>query len=67
MKTSDYDSPLPAEKIAYRPLDERQNSKLMVLTREDRGIEHRRFYELPELLRRGDLLIFNNTKPKDAA
>jgi S-adenosylmethionine:tRNA ribosyltransferase-isomerase len=62
MKTSDYDYPLPDEKIAYRPLDERQNSKLMVLTREDRGIEHRRFYELPELLRRGDLLIFNNTK-----
>jgi len=62
MKTSDYDYPLPDEKIAYRPLDERQNSKLMLLTREDRGIEHRRFYELPELLRRGDLLIFNNTK-----
>jgi len=62
MKTSDYDYPLPDGKIAYRPLDERQNSKLMLLTREDRGIEHRRFYELPELLRRGDLLIFNNTK-----
>lgn len=62
MKTSDFDYPLPDERIAYRPLKDRQNSKLMVLGREDRGIQHKRFCELPGLLRPGDLLIFNNTK-----
>lgn len=62
MKTSEFDYRLPDERIAYRPLDERQNSKLMVLNREVRRTQHRKFYELPELLRPGDLLIFNNTK-----
>jgi S-adenosylmethionine:tRNA ribosyltransferase-isomerase len=34
----------------------------MVLSRKDQSIEHRRFYELPNLLREGDLLVLNNTK-----
>ncbi len=62
MKTSDFDYPLPDEKIAYHPLKDRQNSKLMVLDRENHSILHKRFYELVELLCPGDLLIFNNTK-----
>lgn len=62
MKTSDFDYVLPDERIAYHPLKDRQNSKLMVLDRQDRSILHKRFYELTELLRPGDLLIFNNTK-----
>jgi S-adenosylmethionine:tRNA ribosyltransferase-isomerase len=61
MKTSDFDYLLPDDKIAYRPLKDRQNSNLMVLDREEISILDRRFYELPELLREGDLLIFNNT------
>lgn len=62
MKTSDFDYPLADEKIAYRPLKDRQDSKLMVLKRGDNSILDRRFFELPELLGHGDLLIFNDTK-----
>lgn len=62
MKTSDFDYHLPEERIAYRPVAERQNSKLMVLERRTGEITHRRFFELPGLLRAGDLLVLNDTK-----
>lgn len=62
MKTSDFDYHLPDEKIAYRPLGERQNSRLMVLDREGGKVSHRRFYELPGILKPGDLLVLNNTR-----
>jgi S-adenosylmethionine:tRNA ribosyltransferase-isomerase len=62
MKTSDFDYHLPEERIAYRPAAERQNSKLMVLDRGKGEITHRKFFELPGLLRAGDLLVLNNTR-----
>lgn len=62
MKTSDFDYNLPEERIAYRPAAERQNSKLMVLDSDTGEIAHRKFFELPGLLRPGDLLVLNDTK-----
>jgi len=62
MKTSDFDYHLPEERIAYRPVAERQNSKLMVLDRRTGETAHKRFFELPGLLEPGDLLVLNNTK-----
>lgn len=62
MKTSDFDYELPEEKIAYRPLKDRQSSKLLVLRRQNQSLEDRHFYDLPELLHPGDVLVFNNTK-----
>ncbi len=62
MKTSDFDYHLPEEKIAYRPLGERENSRLMVLDRGEGKISHRRFFELPGILKAGDLLVLNNTR-----
>ncbi|MEQ9619249.1 MAG: tRNA preQ1(34) S-adenosylmethionine ribosyltransferase-isomerase QueA [Deltaproteobacteria bacterium] len=62
MKTSDFDYRLPEEMIAYRPVAERHNSRLMVLDREHGGINHKRFFELPDLLNAGDLLVLNNTR-----
>ncbi|MFI5322607.1 MAG: tRNA preQ1(34) S-adenosylmethionine ribosyltransferase-isomerase QueA [Thermodesulfobacteriota bacterium] len=63
MKTSDYDYELPEERIAYRAETQRQNSRLMVLDRENGGeITHRKFFELPGMLNQGDLLVLNNTK-----
>ncbi len=62
MKTSDFDYHLPEERIAYRPAAERQNSKLMVLDRGKGEITHGKFFELPGLLRAGDLLVLNNTR-----
>jgi S-adenosylmethionine:tRNA ribosyltransferase-isomerase len=57
---ADYDYPLPDERIARYPLAERDQSKLLALTAA--GIAEHRFYELPQLLTAGSLLVFNDTK-----
>lgn len=62
MKAEDFDYYLPEEQIAYHPETQRQNSKLLLLNKENGEISHRNFYELPDLLSPGDLLVLNNTK-----
>jgi S-adenosylmethionine:tRNA ribosyltransferase-isomerase len=59
---SDYDYRLPAESIAQAPLAERDASRLLVLDRRTGGLSHHRYFELPELLRPGDLLVLNDTR-----
>ncbi len=59
---SDYDYDLPAERIAKFPLAERDQSKLLVADALDGRLEHRRFFELPDLLPPKALLVRNNTK-----
>jgi S-adenosylmethionine:tRNA ribosyltransferase-isomerase len=59
---ADLDYELPDRLIAQHPLERRDDSRLMVLRRESREIEHRHFRELPKLLNSGDLLICNDTK-----
>ncbi len=61
-RLSDYDYALPPELIAQRPLPRREDSRMMVLHRETQRIEHRRFTELAEFLREGDLLVLNNAR-----
>jgi S-adenosylmethionine:tRNA ribosyltransferase-isomerase len=58
--TSDFDYELPAEAIAQRPAP-RGESRLLALDREGEA-RHRRVAELPALLRRGDLLVVNDTR-----
>ncbi|MHB0997930.1 MAG: tRNA preQ1(34) S-adenosylmethionine ribosyltransferase-isomerase QueA [Armatimonadota bacterium] len=62
MRLSDYDYELPVERIAQEPLKERDKSKLLVLHRDTGDIEHRQFFNLPEYLRPGDLLVLNDTQ-----
>ena len=62
MRLGDFDYLLPAELIAQQPLAERDASRLMVLSREAQTIEDKTFRELPQILKAGDLLVFNNTK-----
>jgi len=57
---SDFDFALPPELIAQHPADERSASRL--LDGCDVVAIDRRFRELPELLRAGDLLVFNDTR-----
>ncbi|MBX6342272.1 MAG: S-adenosylmethionine:tRNA ribosyltransferase-isomerase, partial [Thermomicrobiaceae bacterium] len=59
---SDYDYDLPAELIAQTPIEPRDASRLMVVHRSSGEIEHRRFYEIGEYLRPGDLLVINDTR-----
>src|SRR5512132_3999435 len=61
-RLSDYDYVLPRELIAQRPLDRRQDSRMMVLHRTGQKIEHRPFGELKTFLQRGDLLVLNDTR-----
>jgi S-adenosylmethionine:tRNA ribosyltransferase-isomerase len=61
MKVSDFDFPLPQSLIAEQPAPRRDGSRLMVLGRGG-GIEHRRFYDLPEYLEEGDMLLLNRTR-----
>jgi len=62
VKTSDFDYFLPKELIAQEPLKQRDSSRLFCLSRESGEISHHVFNELPVLLKRGDRLVFNNTR-----
>ena len=62
MRSSDFDYPLPTELIAQRPTQERDESRLLVLRRSDGAVTHHRFKDLPQLLRAGDLLTWNDSK-----
>lgn len=62
MKASDFDYYLPQEQIALHPETQRQNSRLLLLNKENGEIDHSKFYELPNFLNPGDLLVLNNTK-----
>ena len=57
-----YDYPLPRHLIAAEPLEHRDQSRLMRIHRGSGAIEHRKFAELPSILRSGDLLILNETR-----
>jgi S-adenosylmethionine:tRNA ribosyltransferase-isomerase len=60
MEELDYE--LPAERIATHPAEPRDHSRLMVVRRDNAVVEHRRFFELPEFLREGDLMVVNDTR-----
>ena len=62
MRTSDFDYPLPPELIAQTPAEPRDSSRLMVLDRATGGTEHRRFTDILEYLRPGDLMVFNQSR-----
>ena len=61
-KLGEFDYPLPKKYIAQYPGDKRDQSKLMVVNRNDKTIEHKKFSNIVDHLRKNDLLILNNTK-----
>jgi S-adenosylmethionine:tRNA ribosyltransferase-isomerase len=61
-RLSDYDYYLPRELIAQRPLERREDSRMMVLHRDTQTIEHCQFRELRTFLQPGDLLVLNDTR-----
>lgn len=62
MQISDFDYHLPPELIAQQPLPERQASRLLTIDRASGTLADRNFSDLPGFLRRGDVLVLNNTK-----
>ncbi|MCL1895723.1 MAG: tRNA preQ1(34) S-adenosylmethionine ribosyltransferase-isomerase QueA [Clostridiales bacterium] len=57
-----FDYGLPEELIAQYPADKRDASRLLVVDRVSGGTEDRHFSDLPEYLREGDVLVFNDSK-----
>jgi S-adenosylmethionine:tRNA ribosyltransferase-isomerase len=62
MKVVELDYELPQELIAQRPLDRRDESRLLVYERSSGEVRHRRFAELPDELAEGELLVANDTR-----
>lgn len=62
MKTSDFNYDLPKELIAQHPLDKRDNSRLMVLDRNNKTIQDKTFKDVIDYLNEGDCLVINDTK-----
>lgn len=62
MLLSSYEYYLPEELIAQEPLEQRDQSRLLVLCRDTERIEHRSFFEITEYLRPGDVLVLNDTR-----
>lgn len=62
MKKSDFYFDLPKELIAQTPLDQRDHSRMMHINKNTGAIEHRHFYELPDMLHEGDCLVLNDSR-----
>jgi S-adenosylmethionine:tRNA ribosyltransferase-isomerase len=62
MKLSELDYDLPTELIAQRPLERRDESRLLVYDRASRDVRHRRFSELPQELEPEQLVVVNDTR-----
>ena len=61
-RTADYDFELPPALIAQHPAARRDESRLMVVNRNTKAIEHRRFSDLVDLIPSGDLLVVNRSR-----
>lgn len=62
MKLSQFKYSLPQELIAQYPTEEREESRLLVLNRTTKKIEHRLFRDILEYINEDDAVVFNNTK-----
>lgn len=62
MELSQFDYYLPKELIAQKPKKPRDHSRLMILDRENKKIEDKKFYQIEKYLKKGDVLVMNNSK-----
>ncbi len=62
MKRSDFYYELPQELIAQTPAEPRNSSRLMKIDRASGRVEHAHFYNLCDFLKKGDLLVMNDSR-----
>ncbi len=62
MKTSDFDYNLPEELIAQKSVEPRDSSRLMVVHRDTKKVEHKVFTDIVDYFKKGDVLVWNNSK-----
>ena len=61
-RLSEFDLEIPEELIADNPSKQRDNAKLMVLNRKDMTIEHKKFKDIVDYFKKGEVLVLNNKK-----
>ncbi|MCL2202193.1 MAG: tRNA preQ1(34) S-adenosylmethionine ribosyltransferase-isomerase QueA [Oscillospiraceae bacterium] len=62
MQKSDFYFELPEELIAQTPIENRTHSRLLCIDRDTGALAHRHFYELSDILQKGDCLILNDSR-----
>ena len=62
LRLNDFDYKLPKSRIAQDPWPKRDHSKLMVLHKDSKTLEHKKFHNLPDYVKKNDLVILNETK-----
>lgn len=62
LTTHDFYYDLPEELIAQTPVEPRDHSRLLVYDRAQDTVQHKHFYDLPSFLKKGDLIVVNNTR-----
>lgn len=62
MKISDFDFELPEELVAQHAVNPRDYSKLLVLNKKEKTLEHKKFYNIIDYLKKDDVLVINRTK-----
>lgn len=62
MFITDFDFELPENLIAQEPLQKRENSRMLVVNRTGKSFQDKHFYDFPKFLKKGDVVVLNNTK-----
>ncbi|MBG7617068.1 MAG: S-adenosylmethionine:tRNA ribosyltransferase-isomerase, partial [Chloroflexi bacterium] len=62
MKTSDFDYSLPQRYIAQYPIEPRDSSRLLVLDRQTGEVENKRFRQILDYVKKGDIFVFNSSR-----
>ena len=62
MKLAEFDYHIPEELIAQEPCGDRDHSRMLVLDRKTGALRESVFYELPDFLKKGDVLVINDSK-----
>lgn len=62
MLISEFDFQLPDELIAQEPLEKRENSRMLALNRGSNTWQDKNFFDLPDFLKKDDVIVLNNTK-----
>ena len=62
MDVKEFDYELDESLIAQRPIEAREQSRLMTVNRKSGKIEHKHFYDIIDYLNKGDVLVLNDTK-----
>ena len=62
MLISEFDYNLPENLIAQKPLEKRENSRLLAVNRGEKSLADEQFSNFPKFLKKGDVIVLNNTK-----